>query len=102
MPIVISAFLKAQWIKNPPAMWEAWARSLGQEGLLLGGVASLCSVLDWRIRNGRRSLAAAIPVVERRGRGGRLSAAHAVGLGSLIVIIVSPMTLKMFQHLKNF
>ena len=37
------ASLVAQLVKNPPAMWETWVRSLGWEISLEGGKASLLS-----------------------------------------------------------
>ena len=43
------ASLVAQKVKNPPAMREAWVRSLGQEDLLEEGLATHSSVLAWRI-----------------------------------------------------
>jgi len=39
----------AQMVKNLPAMWETWVRSLGQEDLLVKGVATYSSILAWRI-----------------------------------------------------
>ena len=36
-------------VKNLPAMRETWARSLGREDPLEGGMASHSSVLAWRI-----------------------------------------------------
>ena len=39
----------AQLVKNPPAMWETWVRSLGWEGPLEKGMATQSSVLTWRI-----------------------------------------------------
>ena len=39
----------AQMIKNPPAMWETWIRSLSWEDLLEEGVATNSSILAWRI-----------------------------------------------------
>ena len=41
--------LVAQLIKNPPAMWETWVRSLGWEDLLEKGKATRSSILAWRI-----------------------------------------------------
>ena len=41
--------LVTQLVKNPPAMWETWVRSLGWEGPLKEGVATHSSILDWRI-----------------------------------------------------
>ena len=38
-----------QLVKNPPAMWETWVRSLGWEDPLEKGKATHSSVLVWRI-----------------------------------------------------
>ena len=44
------ASLVAQWlVKNPPAMWETWIRSLGWEDPLEKGKAAHSSILAWRI-----------------------------------------------------
>ena len=45
----IWASLVAQLVKNPPAMWETWARSLGWEDALEKGKAAHSSILAWRI-----------------------------------------------------
>ena len=39
----------AQLVKNPPAMWETWVRSLGWEDPLEKGTATHSSILAWRI-----------------------------------------------------
>ena len=39
------AFLVAQLIKNPPAVWETWVQSLGWENLLEKGKATYSSIL---------------------------------------------------------
>ena len=39
----------AQTVKNLPAMWEAWVRSLGQEDPLEKGIATHSSILAWEI-----------------------------------------------------
>ena len=39
----------AQLVKNPPAMWETWVRSLGWEDPLEKGKSTHCSILAWRI-----------------------------------------------------
>ena len=39
----------AQLVKNQPAMWETWVRSLGWEDLLEKGTVTHSSILDWRI-----------------------------------------------------
>ena len=35
--------------KDPPAVWETWVRSLGQEDPLQKGVSTHSSILAWRI-----------------------------------------------------
>ena len=39
----------AQMVKNPPAMWETWAQSLGWKDTLEKGIATHSSILAWRI-----------------------------------------------------
>ena len=43
------ASLVAQLVKNSPAMWETWVRSLGQENTLEKGKATHSRILAWRI-----------------------------------------------------
>ena len=43
------ASLVAQLVKNPPAMWENWVRSLGWEDPLEEGMAIHSSILPWRV-----------------------------------------------------
>ena len=43
------AFLVAQLVKNLPAMWETWVRSLDWEDPLKKGKATHSSILAWRI-----------------------------------------------------
>ena len=43
------ASVVALLVKNPPAMWETWVRSLGWEDLLEEGMATHFSILAWRI-----------------------------------------------------
>ena len=43
------ASLIAQLVKNPPAMWETWVRSLGWEDPLEKGKDIHSSILAWRI-----------------------------------------------------
>ena len=38
----------AQLVKNPPAVWETWVRSLGWEDPLEKGKATHSSILAWR------------------------------------------------------
>ena len=41
--------LMAQMVKNPPAMWGTWVRSLGWEDPLEEDMATLSNILAWRI-----------------------------------------------------
>ena len=43
------AYLVAQLVKNLPAMWETWIRSLGWEDPLEKGKATHSSILAWGI-----------------------------------------------------
>ena len=43
------ASLVAQLIKNPPAVWESWVRSLGWEDPLVKGTATHSNILPWRM-----------------------------------------------------
>ena len=43
------ASLVAQMVKNVPAVWETWVRSLGWEDSLEEGMATHSSILAWRI-----------------------------------------------------
>ena len=44
-----------QMVKNPPAMWEIWVRSLGWEDPLEEGMATHTSILAWRISMDREA-----------------------------------------------
>ena len=50
------ASLVAQLVKNPPAMWETWVRSLGWEDPLGKGKMTHSSILAWRIPWTRQSM----------------------------------------------
>ena len=50
----------AQMVKNPPAMWETWVRSLGWEDALEEGKVTDSSVLAWRIPMDRGAWWAAV------------------------------------------
>ena len=41
--------LVADLVKNPPAMWETWVRSLSWEDPLEKGKATHSSILAWKI-----------------------------------------------------
>ena len=47
--ISVRASLVAQLVKNLPAIWETWVRSLGWEDPLENGKATHSSILAWRI-----------------------------------------------------
>ena len=49
MKSVRKASLVAQLVKNLPAMWETWVRSLGWEDPLEKGMVTFFSILAWRI-----------------------------------------------------
>ena len=49
MLLLYWASLIAQLVKNPPAMWETWVKSLGWEDPLKKGTATHSSILVWRI-----------------------------------------------------
>ena len=40
-------------VKNLPAVWKTWVRSLGWEDPLEEGMATHASILSWRISMGR-------------------------------------------------
>ena len=48
-PWFLRAFLMTQTVKNPPAMWKTWVRSLGWEDPREEGAATHSSILAWRI-----------------------------------------------------
>ena len=41
--------LVAQMVKNSPALWKTWIQSLGWKDPLQEGMATLSSILVWRI-----------------------------------------------------
>ena len=47
--VVCRAYLVAQLVKNPPAMWDTWVRSLGWEDPLEDCMTTHSSILAWRI-----------------------------------------------------
>ena len=48
-PLLSWASVVAQMVKNLPAMWETWDKSLGWEDALEEGMATPSSILAWRI-----------------------------------------------------
>ena len=47
--LLIKALTPTYMVKNLPAMWETWVRSLSQEDALEKGMATHSSILAWRI-----------------------------------------------------
>ena len=43
------ASLVAQMVKNPPAIWDTWVRSLSWEDLLEKGMPTHSSIMTWKI-----------------------------------------------------
>ena len=91
-------------VKNLPAMWEAWAKSLGWEDPLEKGMAPHSSILAWRIpwteeSDGLRS---------KRMFSVKAWALKLEGLGQVFVSLISYMALNksssllmhLFPHLK--
>ena len=52
--------LVAQMVKNPPAMWETWVRSLDWEDLLEESLTTHSSIVAWRIPMDRGAWQAAV------------------------------------------
>ena len=59
------ASLVAQLVKNPPAMWETWGRSLDWENTLEEDMATHSSILAWRIPEDRGAWWAAVHRIAR-------------------------------------
>jgi len=55
----------AQIVKNPPAIWETWVRSLGWKDPLEEGMATHSSFLAWRIPMDRGTWQATIHEVTK-------------------------------------
>ena len=49
LALALRASLVVQAVKKTPAVWETWVQSLGWEDPLEKRVATLCSILAWRI-----------------------------------------------------
>ena len=55
-------------VKNLPAMWETWVRSLGEEDPLEKGMATHSSILAWRITMDKGNWATVHGVAKSRTR----------------------------------
>ena len=75
----------AQTVKNPPAMREAWVRSLDWEDPLEEGMAMHSSILAWRILMGRGDWWATVHGVQRGGHD--WAAKHSTAQLYVIIII---------------
>ena len=58
----------AQTVKNLLEMWETWVRPLSWEDLLEEGMASLPSILAWRIPTDREAWRATVHGVKSQAR----------------------------------
>ena len=63
----LTVFLVAQMVKNTPAMWETWVRSLGWEDPLEEGMATHSSILAWRMPMDRGTWRATVHGLQRVG-----------------------------------
>ena len=54
-------------VKDAPAMWETWVRSLGKEDPLEEGMTTHSGILAWRIAMNRGAWWAAVHGVTRSG-----------------------------------
>ena len=59
------ASLVVQAVKNPPAMWQTWVRSLGWKDPLERDMAIHSSILAWRIPMDRGAWRATLDGVEK-------------------------------------
>ena len=61
----VGASLVAQMVKNLPAMWENWARSLSWEDPLEEGMTTYSNILAWRVPIDRGAWQATVPGVTK-------------------------------------
>ena len=67
----------AQTVKTPPAMWETWGPSLGQEDTLEEGMETHSSILSWKIPMDRGAWGATVYwVTEKSDMTEQLSIQH--------------------------
>ena len=65
-----------QMVKNPPAVWETWIRSLGGEDPLEEGMATYSSILAWRIPMNRGAWQAIVHEIAELDMIQQLSTVH--------------------------
>ena len=70
------ASLVDQVVKNPPAVWEMWVRSLSWEYPLEEGMATHSSIVAWRIPKDRGAWRATVHGAAESDMTERLSTAH--------------------------
>ena len=68
--------LVAQMVKNLPAMWETWVRSLGWKDPVEEGMATHSSILAWRIPMDRGAWWATVHGVAELDMTEQLGTAH--------------------------
>ena len=84
-----SASLVPQMVKNLPAVWETWARSLGGEDPLEEGVVTHSSILAWRMPVDRGAWRATVHVVAKiRATQQLRTHTFCSGEASLMVLVV--------------
>ena len=74
-------------VKNLPAVWETWVRSLDQEDPLEEGMATHSSILAWRIPMDREVWWATVFVISESDTTERLSTAHVYFYFHHIVVV---------------
>ena len=99
-------FPVAQMVKNLPAVWETWVRSLGWKDPLEEGIATHSNILTWRIPTDRGAWWATVHKVTKSPRW--LSAAQHMVDGVALATSLSSkqsqvMMLNIYlKHQKNF
>ena len=89
--------LVVQTVKNLPAMWETWVRSLVWEDPLEEGMATHFSILAWKIPMDRGAWRATVQGVAELDMTERLSTAHSRPIFSHFELFKSQ-CLNIFEH----
>ena len=93
------ASLMAQLVKNPPAMWETWDRSLGWEDPLEGGMATDSRILAWGIPMDRGARWAAVCGGRKELDRTEQLSTHMLYEGFCFVYFLSPKEVKLLLYL---